>query len=60
VIEKEMWGRGVDLIIDLVGRDYWHRNTESAAKDGKIVLIAAMSGNMIEGFNLRALLNKRL
>jgi NADPH:quinone reductase-like Zn-dependent oxidoreductase len=44
----------------LVGQSYWHRNTASAAKEGKIVLVAAMSGSMIEGFNLRALLNKRL
>ncbi|KAI0904538.1 hypothetical protein F4823DRAFT_634187 [Ustulina deusta] len=71
VIERETEGKGVNLIIDLVGRDYWHRNspllshagkgnTASAAMEAKIVLVAAMSGNMIEGFNLRALLNKRL
>lgn len=60
VIKNEFDGRGVNLIIDLVGQSYWHRNTESAAMEGKIVLVAAMSGSMIEGFNLRALLNKRL
>ncbi|KAI1490523.1 hypothetical protein F5X96DRAFT_694500 [Biscogniauxia mediterranea] len=50
VIERETQGKGVNLIIDLVGQEYWHR----------IVLVAAMSGSIIEGFNLRALLNKRL
>jgi NADPH:quinone reductase-like Zn-dependent oxidoreductase len=60
VIKKETKGRGIDLIIDLVGRDYWHRNTASAAMDSKIVLVAAMSGSIIEDFNLRALLNKRI
>lgn len=60
VIAKETGGKGIDLIIDLVGRDYWHRNTASAAMDSKIVLVAAMSGSMIDDFNLRALLNKRI
>ncbi|KAI1425232.1 hypothetical protein F5Y12DRAFT_748265 [Xylaria sp. FL1777] len=60
VIERETQGKGVNLIIDLVGQDYWHRNTASAAMEAKIVLVAAMSGSIIEGFNLRALLNKRL
>ena len=60
VIKKETNGRGIDLIVDLVGRDYWHRNTASAAMDSKIVLVAAMSGSIIDEFNLRALLNKRI
>ncbi|KAH8586183.1 hypothetical protein B0O99DRAFT_558468 [Bisporella sp. PMI_857] len=59
-IKKDTNGRGVDLIIDLVGRDYWHKNMASAAKDSKMVLVAAMSGSMIDNFNLRDLLNKRI
>ncbi|KKY27698.1 putative quinone oxidoreductase [Phaeomoniella chlamydospora] len=60
VIEQDTDGRGVDLVIDLVGRDYWHRNMASLAMDSKMVLVAAMSGNMVDDFNLRALLNKRI
>ncbi|KFZ04656.1 hypothetical protein V501_09112 [Pseudogymnoascus sp. VKM F-4519 (FW-2642)] len=60
VVERETAGAGINLIIDLVGQNYWHANTASAAKEGKIVLVAAMSGSIIEGFDLRALLNKRL
>jgi NADPH:quinone reductase-like Zn-dependent oxidoreductase len=60
VVSRELGAKGVNLIIDLVGQSYWHQNTTCAAMDGKIVLVAAMSGSMIEGFNLRALLNKRL
>ncbi|KAJ4370047.1 hypothetical protein N0V83_005811 [Neocucurbitaria cava] len=60
VVEKELGGKGVNLIIDLVGQNYWHQNTACAAMEARIVLVAAMSGSMIEGFNLRALLNKRL
>ncbi|OBT68074.1 hypothetical protein VE03_01495 [Pseudogymnoascus sp. 23342-1-I1] len=60
VVERETGGTGINLIIDLVGQNYWHANTASAAKEGKIVLVAAMSGSIIDGFDLRALLNKRL
>ncbi|KAL5352773.1 hypothetical protein ACLOAV_002721 [Pseudogymnoascus australis] len=60
VVERETGGAGINLIIDLVGQNYWHANTASAAKEGKIVLVAAMSGSIIDGFDLRALLNKRL
>ncbi|KFY84841.1 hypothetical protein V500_08942 [Pseudogymnoascus sp. VKM F-4518 (FW-2643)] len=60
VVERETAGAGINLIIDLVGQNYWHANTASAAKEGKIVLVAAMSGSIIDGFDLRALLNKRL
>ena len=60
VVKRETDGKGINLIIDLVGQNYWHDNTASAAMEAKIVLVAAMSGSMIEGFNLRALLNKRL
>ncbi|KAF2176137.1 putative quinone oxidoreductase [Zopfia rhizophila CBS 207.26] len=60
VVERELEGKGVNLIIDLVGQSYWHRNTACAAMEARIVLVAAMSGSMVEGFNLRALLNKRL
>lgn len=60
VVERETAGAGINLIVDLVGQSYWHANTASAAKEGKIVLVAAMSGSIIDGFDLRALLNKRL
>ncbi|OAA55070.1 quinone oxidoreductase [Niveomyces insectorum RCEF 264] len=60
VVRRETGGKGVDLIVDLVGQAYWHRNTASAAMEGKIVLVAAMSGSVIENMDLRALLNKRL
>ena len=60
IIERQTEGRGVDLIIDLVGRDYWHKNMQVAAMDSRMVLVAAMSGSVIEGFNLRDLLNKRM
>jgi NADPH:quinone reductase-like Zn-dependent oxidoreductase len=60
VVTRETSGRGVDLIIDLVGRDYWSRNVASLAMDSRIVLVALMSGGVIDEFNLRLLMNKRI
>lgn len=60
VVNRETNDHGVDVIIDLVGRDYWHRNVASAAKDSRIVLVALMSGGVVDECNLRALMNKRI
>lgn len=60
VIRHETRGKGVDLIIDLVGQSYWHRTTAAAAMEGRIVIVATMSGAIIEKFSLRDLMNKRL
>jgi len=41
-------GRGVDLILDMVGGDYIQRNFRAAALDGRIVSIAAQEGARVE------------
>jgi NADPH:quinone reductase-like Zn-dependent oxidoreductase len=60
VIKREMDGKGVDVIIDLVGQSYWHRNMDSAAVDGRLVIVSMMSGSTVEKFDLWILLRKRL
>lgn len=60
VVSRETSGHGVDLIIDLVGRDYWQQNIASAAMDSRIVIVALMSGGVVDEFNLRQLMNKRI
>lgn len=44
VIKDITGGRGVDLILDMVGGDYFQRNLLSAADDGRIHQIAFMNG----------------
>lgn len=44
VIKEETSGKGVDVILDMVGGDYIQRNIEAAAKWGRIVNIAYQNG----------------
>lgn len=36
--------KGVDIIIDFIGRDYWKSNIDSLAIDGRMVILAYLSG----------------
>ncbi|CEL62285.1 Quinone oxidoreductase PIG3 OS=Homo sapiens GN=TP53I3 PE=1 SV=2 [Rhizoctonia solani AG-1 IB] len=53
-------GQGVNIIVDFIGPDYWDKNVEALAKDGRMVLLASMSGPEIPKVNLVKLLYKRL
>ena len=59
VIRRETGGRGVDVILDIVGGSYLARNMDAAAVDGRIVVIALIGGARVE-INLGVLLTKRL
>ncbi len=52
-------GRGVDLILDMVGGEYFARNIEAAAVEGRIVQIATQLGAKVE-LDLRHIMQKRL
>jgi putative PIG3 family NAD(P)H quinone oxidoreductase len=52
-------GRGVDLILDMVGGPYLERNLQALAVDGRLVHIAHMQGNRVE-IDLAAIMRKRL
>lgn len=51
-------GRGVDVVLDIVGGDYIARDVEALAPDGRIVCIATPGGRTAE-LNLGALMQKR-
>ncbi|MGB3503029.1 MAG: NAD(P)H-quinone oxidoreductase [Mesorhizobium sp.] len=44
VVKDATGGRGVDVILDMVGGDYVARNYDAAAVDGRIVQIATLNG----------------
>jgi NADPH2:quinone reductase len=52
-------GRGVDLILDMVGGDYINRNYDAAAESGRIAQIAFLNGPKAE-VNFSRLMLKRL
>lgn len=57
VLEKTS-GRGVDVILDMVGGDYVARNLKALDTDGRIVQIATQKGRVVE-IDLSVLMRKR-
>ncbi len=56
---KATGGRGVDVLLDVVGADYWERNMRSLAPKGRMVLVGLMSGAATQA-NIGMFLMKRL
>ena len=52
-------GRGIDVILDMVGGDYFSRNVDLLALEGRLVQIAVLHGMKAE-INLRRVLQQRL
>ena len=59
VIKRETGGKGVDVILDMVGGDYAERNVKSMAPDGRMVSIAFLKGAKAT-VNLAIIMMKRL
>ena len=59
VIAEVTGGRGVDLILDIVGGEYVNRNLAAMAMDGRLVQIGLMGGEAAS-LDLRRLLGRRL
>ena len=52
--------KGVNIILDCVGVNYWQSNINSLALDGRLIIIASMSGSLVEKVNLAEILKRRL
>ncbi|KAH6649774.1 hypothetical protein F5144DRAFT_597301 [Chaetomium tenue] len=52
-------GRGVDLVVDFVGGDYFQKNLDVVARDGRICMLGLMGGAVAENVNIGKLLYKR-
>jgi NADPH:quinone reductase len=59
VIHHDTAGKGVDVILDLVGADYLDRNLQAAAIEGRLVIISMLGGSRAE-IKLNVVLTKRL
>jgi NADPH:quinone reductase-like Zn-dependent oxidoreductase len=52
---------GVNVIIDFVGKDYFSKNLDVAAKDSRIVMLGMMSGSVLPGpLDIASILRKRI
>jgi putative PIG3 family NAD(P)H quinone oxidoreductase len=60
VVAERTNGRGVDVVVDIIGAKYFDRNLASLGKDGRLVIIGTMGGNIVEQFNLGRVQAKRL
>ena len=58
-VHEATGGRGVDLILDMIGGDYLPRNLEALAVDGRLVIIGQMRGQTSE-INTTPVLRRRL
>jgi len=59
VVQAETGGRGVDVILDMIGGDYLLRETSALAEDGRLVIINTMGGARTT-INLLDVMVKRL
>jgi len=59
VVRERTAGRGVDVVLDMVGGDYLPRNLASLAADGRLVQIAFLKGSRAE-IDLAPVLHRRL
>lgn len=53
-------GRGVDVILCIVGAPYFERNLKSLAIDGRLVQVATQLGAKVENLDLFLVMRKRL
>lgn len=54
-------GQGADVIVDFIGKNYTQKNFEVAARDGRIIQLASLSGSKLDtGLDISLLENKRL
>jgi NADPH2:quinone reductase len=59
VAKEATGGKGINVILDMVGGDYTDKNIMAAAEDGRIVQIATLGGADVT-FNISRLMVKRI
>lgn len=60
VVLKATNNYGADVIIDFIGAKYFKDNIDSLTRDGRLILLATLSGGNVENFDVRQILVKRL
>ena len=60
VVRDLTGGRGADVILDIIGADYFDRNVAALAVDGRLVEIGMMGGKTVASIDLGQVLRRRL
>lgn len=60
VVKAETDGRGVDVVLDMIGAAYLEKNLSVLAKDGCLSIIAFLGGAIADKVNLAPIMLKRL
>jgi len=53
-------GKGVQVVLDMVGAPYFARNLRCLALDGRLVIIAFLQGSKLDTFDLTPIMTRRL
>lgn len=59
IVKEETGGKGVDVILDMIGGDYLQKNIDSLALEGRVVNIAYQNGSNVS-VNMLPVLLRRL
>lgn len=59
IVKEETGGKGVDVILDMIGGDYLQKNIDSLALEGRVVNVAYQNGAQVS-VNMLPVLLKRL
>jgi NADPH2:quinone reductase len=59
-VKKLTGGKGVDVVLDMVGAPYFAKNIRCLKMDGRLVMIAFLNGHVAESADLRPIMMKRL
>jgi putative PIG3 family NAD(P)H quinone oxidoreductase len=60
IVKSETGGKGVDVVLDMIGAAYFEKNLAALAKDGCLSIIAFLGGATAEKVNLTPIMVKRL
>jgi NADPH2:quinone reductase len=59
-VKRLTGGKGVDVVLDMVGAPYFARNIRCLKLDGRLVMIAFLDGHVADSVDLRPIMVKRL
>jgi NADPH2:quinone reductase len=59
-VKRLTGGKGVDVVLDMVGAPYFAKNIRCLKLDGRLVMIAFLNGHVAESVDLRPIMVKRL